>query len=63
MLLGVHLKTVNNYENPNYHGARKSYVVKAWAEACGRDFIEIWGASRQGISRTGWLDQTAALAS
>lgn len=62
-VLGVHLKTVNNYENPNYAGARKSYVVKAWAEVCGRDFEDCWGASQHGISRTGWLRQSAELAS
>lgn len=43
--IGTSLKTVNNYENAHYHGARKSYVVKAWAEACGRRFEDVWTTS------------------
>lgn len=53
--IGVVLKTVNNYENPNYAGARKRYVVKEWAELCGREFEELWGTRRQPLDRTGWF--------
>lgn len=52
---GMSLKSVNNYENPNYTGARKAIYVRAWAELCGRQFKEIWGTptpSDQGIART-----------
>lgn len=57
--IGVVLKTVNNYENHKYPGARKIIVVRAWAQTCGRDFEDIWGRSRQGIARTGWPSRTA----
>lgn len=54
-LIGVSERTVNYYEDAKYFGKRKPIVVRAWAEACGRDFAEIWGAptpSDQGIART-----------
>lgn len=60
--LGVALKTVNNYENPNYVGAKKAYVVRAWAELCGRNFEEIWGSVRRPLPRSGWSSETPALA-
>lgn len=53
-LIGVAERTVNYYEDPKYFGKRKAIVVRAWAEACGRDFSEIWGAptlAEQGIAR------------
>ena len=59
-ILGVHLKTVNNYENPTYGGARKSYVVRAWAETCGRGFEELLGTPDQPLDRTGCRNRTAA---
>lgn len=58
--LDISLKTVNNYENPNYAGARKALVVRAWASLCDRQFKELWGTSHQPISRTGWSSETAA---
>lgn len=62
MTLGLALKTVNNYENPNYTGARKPIVVRAWAELCDRRFEEIWGTARRPLARSGWSSQTPALA-
>lgn len=60
--LGIALKTVNNYENPNYAGARKALVVRAWAALCGRGFEEIWGAAGRELARSGCTSQTPAYA-
>jgi transcriptional regulator with XRE-family HTH domain len=57
-LTGIALKTVNNYENSTYARARKPYVVRTWAEACGRDFEELWGPSERPLDRSGWLGRT-----
>lgn len=59
---GLALKTINNYENPHYAGARKYVNVKALADLYERDVTEIWGARGQGIPRTGCFSQTADLA-
>lgn len=56
-LVGTALKTVSNYENPTYTGARKAYIVREWAEVTGRNFEELWGSSSQPLVRTGWLNR------
>lgn len=61
--IGASLKTVNNYENPNYAGARKPYVVREWAELTSHTFEQIWGRPGRELPRSGWASQTAALAS
>ncbi len=59
---GLALKTVNNYENPQYAGARKFVNVQAIATLCGRDVYEVWGARGQQIPRTGCTSPTPAYA-
>ena len=58
-LVGISERAVNYYEDPSYARARKPIVVRAWAQATGRQFEEIWGTTEQGIGRTGWLSETA----
>lgn len=58
--IGVSERAVNYYEDPKYARARKSYIVREWAEACGRDFEDIWGRAGQETARTGWSSGTAA---
>ena len=59
---GISIRAINYYEDPHYTGARKLTYVKAWAEATGRDFEELWGTSDKPLNRSGWLRQTADLA-
>lgn len=59
-LVGIHLRSVVNYENVDYHGARKPLVVKAWAATCDRSPEEFLGTDRRPIPRTGWFSRTAA---
>lgn len=54
-LIGVSERAVNYYEDPAYGRARKVYIVRAWAEATGREIEELWGPSEQPFSRSGWL--------
>lgn len=64
-LIGMSLKSVNNYENPLYEGARKAVYVREWARVTGREFKHIWGArtpSDQGIARTRCRVQTPVAA-
>ena len=61
-LIGISERAVNYYEDPSYARARKPYIVRAWAEATGRKFEDIWGTTERGIGRTGWLRETAGLA-
>jgi transcriptional regulator with XRE-family HTH domain len=61
--IGISERAVAYYEDPKYGRARKPIVVRAWAEACGHEFEEVWGAaSKQPILRSGWLGATADLA-
>lgn len=60
--IGVSLRAVNYYEDPNYARARKPYIVRDWAEACGRDYEEIWGAPGRELARSGCVSQTPAYA-
>jgi transcriptional regulator with XRE-family HTH domain len=43
-LIGMSLKSVNNYENPLYAGHRKAVYVREWARVTGREFADIWGS-------------------
>jgi transcriptional regulator with XRE-family HTH domain len=61
-LIGISLRAVNYYENPDYARGRKSIVVRAWADACGRDFEEIWGVAGRELPRSGCVSRTPALA-
>lgn len=46
-LIGTCLKTIHNYENRSYAGARKKIVVGRWAELTGRDFEELWPSGQE----------------
>lgn len=59
-LTGLSERTVNYYEDRTYARRRKATYVRAWAQATGRDFEELWGAADQPFDRTGWLSPTAA---
>lgn len=59
---GASLKTVNNYENPKYLGAKKLYILRDWAELCGRNIEEITGPARRPLARSGCTSQTPAYA-
>jgi DNA-binding XRE family transcriptional regulator len=41
-LIGISERAVAYYEDHTYARARKPIVVRAWAEACGRTFEELW---------------------
>ena len=60
--IDISVRAVNYYESPSYGRARKSYIVRDWAEACGRDFEEIWGAPGRELARSGCTSQTPAYA-
>lgn len=60
--IGLSVRAVNYYEDPKYARARKPYIVRSWAEACGRDHEEIWGAVGRELPRSGCISQTPALA-
>lgn len=62
LLTGISIRAINYYEDPRYSGARKSLAVKAWADATGRDFEELFGTPERPLARTGWLRPTADLA-
>lgn len=53
--IGVHLRTVSNYESHEYHRGRKGYVVQLWAIACDVDPKVIQTDRGQVIDRFGWL--------
>lgn len=57
---GMSKRAVAYYEDPDYTGNRKAVYVRAWAQACARDFEELWGTKEQPLARTGWLRATAA---
>jgi DNA-binding XRE family transcriptional regulator len=59
-LIGASERTVNYYESPAYGRARKSYIVRDWAEATGREVEELWGTKEQPLNRTGWFRAKAA---
>lgn len=60
-LIGISLRAVNYYEDPSYARARKEIVVRAWADACGREFKELWGnASDQPWRQTGCMSESPA---
>lgn len=61
-LVGMSVRAVNYYENPNYAGLRKPIYMERWAEVCGRDYEEIAGPATRPLARSGWSSQTPALA-
>jgi len=50
-LIDVSERLVNYYESPDYTRARKKGYVRAWAEATGHTFEELWGPAGKEISR------------
>lgn len=59
-LLGISERAVNYYEDPKYARARKPIVVRAWAQACGREYEEIWGIAGRELPRSGCISRTPA---
>lgn len=53
-LAGLSERTVNYYEDKNYRRSRKPSFVRLWAEACDREFEEVWGTTEHPVLRTGW---------
>lgn len=58
--VGISERAVNYYEDPGYAGARKMVYVRAWAQATGYDFEELWGTDQQPLARTGWFSAIPA---
>ena len=60
-MTGLSERIINYYESPQYARARKPTFVRAWADATGRTFEEIWGtASEQPSRRFGCSSGTPA---